>query len=216
MKISSMRWVMGMAVLAAGLTAGRAADTWVKYTTFPVGTLVSVDGTSTIHDWRVESKILAATFEAGPGFPTEAASAKPGKVQAKAEVRIPVRSLKSTKDGKPYSTSMDDIMYEKLLETTHKQITFSLKEMTLKEAPDAAGKPFLFDTKGDLTVAGETKEVTIPIQMLADGKQLTFKGEVALKMTDFKVDPPAPTIALGAIKTGDDIKIGINWITRTR
>jgi hypothetical protein len=31
-------------------------------------------------------------------------------------------------------------------------------------------------------------------------------------MTDFKIDPPAPKIALGMIKTGDDVKLIFEWM----
>ena len=47
----------------------------------------------------------------------------PGKVEAKAEVFIQVRSLKSIeKDGKPYSDKMDEIMWEHLKEAANKRI----------------------------------------------------------------------------------------------
>jgi hypothetical protein len=31
-------------------------------------------------------------------------------------------------------------------------------------------------------------------------------------MTDFKIDPPAPKVALGLIKTGDEVKLFFEWI----
>jgi hypothetical protein len=34
-----------------------------------------------------------------------------------------------------------------------------------------------------------------------------------VKMTDFGIEPPAPKIALGAIKTSDDVKLTFEWIT---
>jgi hypothetical protein len=112
---------------------------------------------------------------------------------------------------------MDDIVYEKLLEPTNKQIKFSLKELSLKAVP-AAGSPFQFEAKGDLTVAGTAKEITMPVEMTmgaaADGKRLlTFKGEIAAKFTDFKLTP-VEALA-GTIKTGDDIKLGITWMLKS-
>ena len=35
-------------------------------------------------------------------------------------------------------------------------------------------------------------------------------------MTDFKIDPPAPKIALGLIKTGDDVKLIFEWMLAPR
>jgi len=218
----SMRLVAGMASCLAVTVSGWAGEAWVKYAAKAgPGNLVFIEGTSTVHDWRVEGKIIGGAFEAGPGFTTDLAEAKPGKVEAKASAFMPVRSLKSVKeDGTYYSNSMDDIMYEKMLEPQNKLIKYTLKEMELKEVPKSTGEPFLFETKGDLMVAGATKEVVMPVKMKVEeveesGKKwrvLTFSAEIEAKMTDFKVEPVS---ALGGtIKTGDDIKLGINWVTR--
>jgi len=211
-----MRVWISLASLAVASTVAWAAEGWVTYSSKPgPGNFVSIEGTSTMHDWRVVGKIIGGKLQVGPGFPTEVAAAKPGKVEAKADVFLPVRALKSVKeDGSPYSDGMDDIMYEKLQEKTHKLIKFKLTEMVLKEAPASADAPFLFDTKGELTVAGATKEVSMPVKMKVDGKQLQFSGGVKAKMTDFKIEPVS---ALGGtIKTGDDITLGMSWVVRTR
>jgi hypothetical protein len=207
---------MSLASLAVVSTVAWAAEGLVTYNSKPgPGNLVSIEGTSTMHDWRVVGKIIGGKLQVAPGFPTDATAAKPGKVEAKADIFLPVRSLKSVKeDGSAYSASMDDIMYEKLQEKTHKLIKYKLTEMILKEAPASAEAPFLFDTKGELTVAGATKEISMPVKMKVDGKRLQFSGEVKAKMTDFKIEPVS---ALGGtIKTGDDITLGMSWVAQTR
>ena len=35
-------------------------------------------------------------------------------------------------------------------------------------------------------------------------------------MTSYKVDPPAPKLALGLIKTGDDVKLVFEWVLAQR
>ena len=89
----------------------QAADQMTTYAARS-GSKMRIEGTSNIHDWQVESPIIGGMIEVGPGFPTEPGQAvTPGKVEAKAEVFIQVRSLKSIeKDGKPYSDKMDEIM----------------------------------------------------------------------------------------------------------
>jgi hypothetical protein len=42
-------------------------------------------------------------------------------------------------------------------------------------------------------------------------KKLKITGTANIKMTDFKIEPPAPKIALGLIKTGDPVKIIFDW-----
>ena len=131
---------------------------------------------------------------------------------------IQVRSLKSIeKDGKPYSDKMDEIMWEHLKEPQNKRIVYRLSELTLKEAPKAKDAPYVFDAKGDLAVAGVTNKIAMEVTVLplAD-KRLEITGTITFKMTDYKVEPPAPKIALGLIKTGDEVKLIFKWIVGQR
>ncbi len=183
------------------------------------GMKVRIEGTSTVHDWQVEGPLIGGFMEVGPGFPVEPGqAATPGKVPARVEAFIPVRSLKSVeKDGSPYSDKMNEIMYEKLKSSTYARIAYRLSELELKEAPKAKDAPYVFDTKGELAVAGVTNKVAMVVNVLplAD-KRLEITGSTSLKMTDFKVDPPAPKIALGLIKTGDDVKLIFKWVVGQR
>jgi polyisoprenoid-binding protein YceI len=203
--------ILAAAFLLAVAVAAQAADGATQYQAKP-GSKMRIEGTSNIHDWQVEGNIIGGNLEVGANFPLDPAKATPGKVDAKANVTIPVRSMKSVeKDGKPFNAKMDDIMYEKLLEATHKAIKFTLAELTLKQAPKAAGEPFVFEAKGDLLVAGQTKSLTLPIKMLVmPDDKLKFSGTTAVKMTDFGIQPPEP-LGLG-IKTGDDVKLIFDWV----
>ncbi len=183
------------------------------------GSKMRIEGTSNIHDWQVESPFIGGLLEVGPGFPTEPGqAATPSTVAAKAEVFIQVRSLKSLeKDGKPYSDKMDEIMWEHLREPANKRIVYRLTELKLKEAPKAKDAPYVFDAKGDLAIAGVTNKIAMVVNVLplAD-KKLEITGSTTLKMTDFKVEPPAPKIALGLIKTGDEVKLIFKWVLAQR
>src|SRR6185295_2875719 len=112
-------------------------------------------------------------------------------------ISIPVRSIKSTK------SLMDSVMHEAMKEPEHPKISYKLTELTVKEAPAAAGAPIKLDAKGELTVAGVTKSIEMPVNLQRQEKGiLKFGGTTALKMSDFGIKPPAPALALGAIKTG--------------
>ena len=43
-----------------------------------------------------------------------------------------------------------------------------------------------------------------------DGK-IQFIGSVKVRMTDFKIQPPNPSFAGGAIKTGDEVTLRFHW-----
>ena len=55
------------------------------------GSSVKIAGTSTVHDWVVDSQLIGGSMELNGDL------AKPGKVDAKAKALISVRSLKSGK-----------------------------------------------------------------------------------------------------------------------
>jgi hypothetical protein len=205
--------LLAVSLLAAASLC--AADV-IQLRSTPKGNKVRIEGTSTIHDWQVESTIIGGTAEVGPGFPLKSgAEVKPGPVAAKVSVFIPVRQLKSIKkDGKPYDTSMDKRMYEKLLEPANKRITYELSELTLKEAPKTADAPYQFEAKGDLCVAGVTNKITMPVMVTFPGEdQVKFAGSITVKMSDFKIEPINISIfGIGLIKTGDEVKLFFEWV----
>jgi len=188
------------------LAPARAADDWVRYKAQPGGGKIRVDGTSTIHDWSVESRLIGGYVEFDPAFDLEKAA--PGKVNVRASVLIPVRQLKSDK------TSMDNVIYDAMKEKDHRQIEYHLTEMTLKEAPKSPDGPWEFDTQGELFVAGVTNKIRMPVTLTRVEKdKLKFTGSTAVKMTSFGIQPPAPKVALGLISTGDDVKLTFEWLT---
>jgi hypothetical protein len=170
-----------------------------------------IEGTSTVHDWQVESPIIGGYLKVGPGFPVEPGqAATPGKMDATGEVKIPVNSLKSIeKDGKPYSDKMDEIMLGKLKSASNAFILFRLTELVLKETAKTKEDPYVFEVSGDLTVAGTTNKakMTVNITPLGDRK-LKLTGTTSVKMSDYKVEPP---VLVGILSTGDAVKLIFDW-----
>ena len=184
------------------------------------GSRVRIEGTSNTHDWQVEGSVIGGSLAIGSGFPMDSGQAlQAGPVQAQAEVFIPVRSLRSIeKDGRPYSTAMDEIMYESLRAEQNPRIRYRLFEMSLTGATNHNEVPqYEFDARGELVVAGITNEITMPVFVLPlGGGKLKISGGISVKMTSFQIDPPAPRIALGLIKTGDDVNLLFEWVVAPR
>jgi polyisoprenoid-binding protein YceI len=191
-------------LLAALLLLGAvSAGAQVRYQATP-GSNMKLEGTSTVHDWTVEGKIIGGSIE----FASEDAldpAKTPGEVKAKVDVSVPVSSLQSGKK------LMNDIMHDALKIKDHKAITYSLKEM--KPQARKAGEPLKFDTKGDLTVAGIKKEIDMVVTLVPEGNKLKATGSKQLKMTDFGIKPPAPAVGLGLIKTADEVTVTFEWNT---
>lgn len=176
---------------------------------------VRIEGTSNFDDWQVESRAVGGWLETGPGFPTNSApEAASGKKAARGEVFLEVRSLKSIeKDGKPFSNLMDEIMHAKLKRPQHPTIRYRLADLVWKATPKSPDQACRFEARGELIAAGATNLITLPVTVTPlEGQRLRLTATTALRMTDFQIDPPAPKIALGIVKTGDEVKISFEWV----
>ena len=178
----------------------------VRYNASPTNSLVTMDGTSTIHDWTVTSPLIGGYMEVAEGFP-EAALNNPAALKPDVHVIIPVRSLKS------YATRMDEVMQEHLKMDQFSKIEYRVIELKPKSPAGTTGK-VEFEATGALTVSGVTKTNVMPVTIEhVDGDKLKVTGSTKLKMTDFNVEPPAPKIlGMPIIKTGDEIAIKFEWV----
>jgi polyisoprenoid-binding protein YceI len=200
-----MKQMRFFGVVAVAMCAGLAvfaADKLV-FESRP-GSTIKLDGTSTVHDWTVESQIIKGTMEVPADFATDSSSAAKN---TKVEVTIPVRSLKSGK------SAMNSIMWEAMKMKEHPNIEYKLLELKPRSG-GAQGTSAQFDATGTLKVAGVTRTNTIPVTIeKVDATKAKVSGTTTVKMTDFGIKPPAPTVGLGFIKTGDDVKIAFEWQT---
>ena len=179
---------------------------------------VRVEGTSNLDNWQVETRAMEGLLEVAPEFLSPGQRSSLSPAAARAEIVIEVRALKSIeKDGKPFSNKMDEIMYETLKERDHPKIRYGLDHLVVKhpgKGHDAANE---YEARGHLMVAGLTNEISMPLNVSAVGAgQLRIWGNATVKMTDFQVDPPSPKIALGLIKTGDEVKLTFDWVWTRR
>lgn len=210
MPVVTRRALAALAGAVLVLAVSARAEDMVRYDARP-GSKVRIEGTSTIHDWTMEGQIIGGYMELPKGVVLDPAQAtvaglSGGKLNAHVESSVPVHSVKSGKKG------MDEVMQQAMNEKEHRKIQYHLTEMTFKE-PHAAGTPLQFDTKGELSLNGVTNKVSMSVSIESvDQTKLKISGTVPLKMTDFKVKPPAPTIGLGLITTGDDVKVSFEWL----
>lgn len=157
---------------------------------------MSVQGSSTLHDW--ESEITKADLKG-----EILVSNSQLKEVKNLEVKIPVESIKSTK-GK----MMDSKTYDAFNSSKNPFIVYALKDA--KVNPDGT-----IDGNGTLTMAGVTK----PMQVKAKYKVLN-NGDVQLivsrtfKMSEFKMDPP--TAMMGSIKVGDEVTVNFDVVVNSK
>jgi polyisoprenoid-binding protein YceI len=204
----------GFVVLMFSLAPIIPAGAQTRYNSQPGGTSVKIDGTSSLHDWEMEGKIIGGYVEFGQGVTLDAAQTtipalSDGKVPAKVHAWIPITTVHSKADHLP--DVMDHLTQKALKADQFGRIDYTLTTMTFK-GPRAANTPFAFDTTGELAIAGVTNKVSFPVTVeLLGGNKIKINATVPLKMTSYGVDPPAPNFGLGMMRCGDDIKIIIDW-----
>jgi polyisoprenoid-binding protein YceI len=213
-------WCAGLAAAALlGLASPATTQAQTRYGAQPRGNVVKIEGSSSLHDWEMDGALIGGFLELGAGVeldPAQAtiAGAQDNKVPAKGRSIIPVESVHSKADHLP--EVMDHLMQSTMKSDQFKLILFNLSELTFK-GPHAPGKPFDFDTKGELVIAGVTNQVSFPITIeCLDGGKIKVSGSAPVKMTDYKIDPPAPNFGLGMMKCGDDVKITFDWVLQKK
>ena len=165
------------------------------------GSKLRLDGDSGVHKWKAESRLVGGSFSVDT-----AALSKPGSVEAKAEVKIPVRQIKSGKK------KMDEVMHGETCFNVKKYplIVFTLNRLEVKQA---RGSLSLCQAGGSITIHGVTKPLDMSVTITRAGNKLTVKGVKTLKMSDFKITPPSPQLPSGKIETKDEVKITFEWVT---
>ena len=159
---------------------------------------LSLSGSSNVHDWDCKSTEFVANVEVDVDFVTYPLTQVARPIN-KVSVTIPVKTLKCG-HGK-----MDDNMYKALSAEQYPEIQYKLSSYTV-DRTTAAADSFVANTVGDLTVAGQTIQVSIPIKaQRLQGGAARGEGTVNLKMTDFGIKPPVAL--LGTLRTRDAISI---------
>ena len=172
---------LALAALAAG------AERFVPAT----GSMIRVEGTSTLHDWKMEGASIDGQIDT---------------TRPNATVTIPVASIKSS------HTKMDKLMTEALKAKDHPEIRYELVEATGIPANAAT---FTTKTRGKLTIAGVTREIAMDVQAArnTDGRYI-LTGTAPVKMTAFGIKPPVAM--MGTIRTADDVKVTFRWIVEKK
>ena len=169
--------------------AGGIAGPMVRYAAFAgggVSNVVRIEGTSSLHAWQVEGHLIGGSAEFGPGLPT-----RPGilagaeRVEARVSAFIPVRSLKSVQaNGRPYSDAMDEDHVRKLARAGQQADHLHANVAYAPGAIRGATNLFVYDATGELTVAGKTNTITMPVTVspsLERGR-IQFAGSIKVKV----------------------------------
>lgn len=153
---------------------------------------MSIEGTSTLHDWTMLAENLTGTMEV---------DIYKDRIHIEdLRLEVPVKSLKSGK------SKMDDNAYKALKADRHKIIKYQFSSVKNQKA--ISETVFELTTVGQLTVAGKTRSLQIPVKATKTANGLQIQGSTAFKMSSFGVEPPS--FMMGAVSTGDLITINFS------
>ncbi len=158
---------------------------------------MNLSGTMPLHDWTMtahglsgEAKMALTTDNRLTGIQELAFS-------------LPVHNLKGEQ------TAMDNDAYKALKADEYQNIVFRLISASIE--PANKGKHYKVLARGNLTVAGVTREVVLNMAGdVANDGTITFAGSEKVKMSDYNVE--RPSLLFGMIKAGDVMTLAYNLV----
>lgn len=147
---------------------------------------LTVEGTSTLHDWTVTANTYQGSLTLD------------GHVFTSISFDVDVESIVSTRGA-----TMDKKTHNALKMEEYPKIVFSASDVAFSEG-DTQSIP------GKLTIAGVGKDVVIVsnIKKLEDKIQITGNHKITLQ--DYNMEPP--TAMFGSIVVGDDVVVNFDLI----
>lgn len=143
---------------------------------------LTIDGTSTIHDWTVTANTISGTLKAE------------GTVPKEIDFQVAVADIKSER-----GSTMDKKTHNALKMENHPEIVFTLKEVQ-------SGSSVV----GTLSMAGKKKEIEISTIIITSDNDLKISGEYPITLQDWDIEPP--TAMFGQVIVGDDVTVKFDLI----
>ena len=152
-------------------------------------TSFSVLGTSTLHDWEMQSSSRTGNAN------LTVANSKLTDINS-IDITLPAETIKSEKK------SMDKVAYETLKTDKFKNIKYVLK--SAEKVNETT-----WNLTGTYTIAGVSKVLKTQVKStVAANGVVTLQGSNKITFTEFGMK--SPTAMFGAIKTGEDLTIKFN------
>jgi polyisoprenoid-binding protein YceI len=159
-----------------------------KNYTLDVKTNFSVLGTSTMHDWEMQSASKTGTAN------LTVADSKLTDINS-IDITLPAESIKSEKK------SMDKVAYETLKTDKFKNIKYVLK--SAEKVNEST-----WNLTGTYTIAGVSKVLKTQVKTTVTNGVVNLQGSNKITFTEFGMK--SPTAMFGAIKTGENLTIKFN------
>jgi polyisoprenoid-binding protein YceI len=174
----------GMIVLPALLAAAAVP------LSFQSGSRVWVSGTSTVRSWRCESTQVSGTAQATGTELTQVA-------QSSGEITIPISAL-DCRNG-----TMNGHMRNALKAAQNPTLRFRATSVAVSSGGAVR-------MTGPLTIAGQSREVTITGTAARENGRLRVTGSKEINMTEYGVTPPR--LMAGTMRVNPAVTIGFDVV----
>lgn len=195
MRVRMPRWPLAVAALALVAAAAPMLDSL----RLKPESRVWFEGTSTVRDWSCKATQIQATIDGEAAAPAAVLDGR--KAVRTVDVVFPVASL-DCQDG---NRTMNNHMRNALNATQHQTIRFTLSDYTLAKGASTTG-----NLQGQLTINGQTRAITVPVQFANAAGALRVTGRYPLPMTQWGVQPPR--LMMGTLKVGDTITVNLDLL----
>lgn len=155
------------------------------------------DGTSTVRDWSCKAPTIQAAIDAEAA--AGAAVLEGRKAVRTVDLTFPVATLDCE------NRTMNNHMRNALNATQHQAIRFRMTDYTLARAATTTGT-----LQGQLTINGQTRPITVPVQFANAAGALKVTGRYPLAMTQWGVQPPR--LMMGTLKVGDTVYVNFDLL----
>jgi len=170
--------LIGILFVLCGFCLGTAQDTYKLSS----DSKLTIDGTSTVHDWTVTANSMQGNLKADGALPKEI------------DFQVDVADIKSERGA-----TMDKKMHDALKKEEHPKVLFVLKEVKEQNI-----------ISGTLTIAGNSKDVAIESTISSSGNTIKISGEKEIALAAFDIEPP--TAMFGQVIVGDDIVVKFDLV----
>jgi len=140
---------------------------------------------------------------------------KPG-AEERGSLRMTIQAASLAETGKEFSDAdrkkIDGDIHGKALEASkYPEIAFKSTKISVKKAGE---REVQLEIRGDLTLHGVTKPVTVPAQVSMQGDTLTARGEFTIRHGDYKIQ--RLSAAGGTVKASDEIRMSFEIVARKK
>ena len=156
-----------------------------NYSLSDVSTL-TVDGTSTLHDWTVTANTCNGSLNVD------------AQVFKEISFETEVASIKSTRGA-----TMDKKTHNALKKEEHPKVMFSAADVTFSEGDNQS-------IPGKLNVAGVVKDVVLTASIKNSTENIQLTGNYKITLQDYNMEPP--TAMFGSIVVGDDVTVNFDLV----